>query len=105
MTEILLGSVHKQILDKEYKEYRKYFVVMKRILLIKDQHQDYRINYSMNQLLVLMNKQTQYFFETDISQQYIIRVNIIVKPIDACQESSTCQMDVVPFFQMVLVHG
>lgn len=36
LSETLLGAVHKAILDKEYKEYRKYFVVMKRLLALKD---------------------------------------------------------------------
>lgn len=35
-SEILLSAVHKSIVEKEYKEYRKYFVVMKRLLNLKD---------------------------------------------------------------------
>lgn len=36
MTDIALDAICRQISDKEYKEYRKYMVVFKRLLQIKD---------------------------------------------------------------------
>lgn len=53
---MILGAVNKLIVDKEYKEYRKYFGAMKRLLSIKDQLQDFRINYSMSILLQSIQK-------------------------------------------------
>ncbi|CAD8072236.1 unnamed protein product [Paramecium sonneborni] len=73
-TELILIAINKQIMDKEYKEYRKYLVVLKRLFNIKDQLQLMRIHQGMTKLLEIMQKQSQYFFETDVCQQYILRM-------------------------------
>lgn len=36
MSENVLSAIAKQVHDKEYREYRKYLVVLKRVFLIKD---------------------------------------------------------------------
>ncbi|CAD8075134.1 unnamed protein product [Paramecium sonneborni] len=73
-SEAVISCIIKQINDKEYKEYRKYLVVLKRLFQFKDQLQPMRINMGMTKLLDAMQKQFQYFFETDVCQQYILRM-------------------------------
>ncbi|CAK79859.1 unnamed protein product (macronuclear) [Paramecium tetraurelia] len=73
-TEQIIQAIIKQINDKEYKEYRKYLVVLKRLFTVKDSLQQMRIHQGMSKLLEVMQKQSQYFFETDVCQQYILRM-------------------------------
>ncbi|CAD8073216.1 unnamed protein product [Paramecium primaurelia] len=73
-TEQIIQAIIKQINDKEYKEYRKYLVVLKRLFTLKDSLQQIRIHLGMSKLLEVMQKQSQYFFETDVCQQYILRI-------------------------------
>ncbi|CAD8173749.1 unnamed protein product [Paramecium pentaurelia] len=73
-TEQIIQAIIKQINDKEYKEYRKYLVVLKRLFTLKDSLQQMRIHQGMSKLLEVMQKQSQYFFETDVCQQYILRI-------------------------------
>ncbi|CAD8154340.1 unnamed protein product [Paramecium pentaurelia] len=73
-TDLIITAIIKQIMDKEYKEYRKYLVVLKRLFTLKDSLQQMRINQGMSKLLEIMQKQSQYFFETDVCQQYILRM-------------------------------
>ncbi|CAD8074991.1 unnamed protein product [Paramecium primaurelia] len=73
-SDIIITSIIKQINDKEYKEYRKYLVVLKRLFQMKDQLTITRINSGMTKLLDTMQKQGQYFLETDVCQQYILRM-------------------------------
>ncbi|CAD8161247.1 unnamed protein product [Paramecium octaurelia] len=73
-SDAVIASIIKQVNDKEYKEYRKYLVVLKRLFQMKDQLQIQRISTGMSKLLDAMQKQGQYFLETDVCQQYILRM-------------------------------
>ncbi len=36
LSDVILSAILKQVFDKEYKEYRKYLIVLKKILLVND---------------------------------------------------------------------
>ncbi|CAD8065465.1 unnamed protein product [Paramecium primaurelia] len=73
-SDLVINSIIKLINDREYKDYRKYIVVLKRLFQMKDQLQITRINIGMTKFLDIMQKQGQYFLETDVCQQYILRI-------------------------------